>query len=99
MATILNRMERGSTNLATNIRSVVENKSQFFISLKEYLLFPIRAGFYGFALVSSVILMLKFLSFLWGFKEAFNLDLMDIMLSSLGFFLMFLIYILKHFQK
>lgn len=97
MATIINTMERRSTNLAKNPRSMVENKSEFFISLKKYLLFPIGAGFYGFALVSSVILMLKLLSFLWGFKEAFNLDLMDLMLSSLGFFLMFLIDILKRF--
>ena len=83
---------------STNDENVVESKSQFFISLKKYLIFPIKAGFYGFALVFSIILFLKLLSFLFGINEVFKLDLMDVMLSSVGFFLMFLIYILKNFH-
>lgn len=83
---------------STNDENVVENKSQFFISLKKYLLFPIKAGFYGFALVFSIILLLKLLSFIFGINDVFNLDLMDVMLSSVGFFLMFLIYVLKNFH-
>jgi len=83
---------------STNDENVVESKSQFFISLKKYLIFPIKAGFYGFALVFSIILFLKLLSFLFGINEVFTLDLMDVMLSSVGFFLMFLIYILKNFH-
>lgn len=81
-----------------NTENVVANKSQFIIGLKKYLIFPIRAGLYGFTLVFSVILVLKLLSFLFGINEAFNLDLMDVMLSSVGFFLMFLIYVLKNFH-
>jgi hypothetical protein len=83
---------------SANTENVVENKSQFIIGLKKYLFFPIRAGLYGFTLVFSVILILKLLSFLFGINEAFNLDLMDVMLSSVGFFLMFLIYVLKNFH-
>ena len=83
---------------STNDENVVESKSQFFISLKKYLIFPIKAGFYGFALVFSIILFLKLISFLLGINEVFKLDLMDVMLSSVGFFLMFLIYILKSFH-
>jgi len=83
---------------STNDENVVESKSQFFISLKKYLIFPIKAGFYGFALVFSIILFLKLISFLFGINEVFTLDLMDVMLSSVGFFLMFLIYILKNFH-
>lgn len=83
---------------STNDENVDESKSQFFISLKKYLIFPLKAGFYGFALVFSIILFLKLLSFLFGINEAFNLDLMDVMLSSVGFFLMFLIYALKNFH-
>lgn len=83
---------------STNDEDIVEGKSQFFISLKKYLIFPIKAGFYGFSLVFSIILFLKLLTFLFGVNEVFNLDLMDVMLSSVGFFLMFLIYILKNFH-
>jgi hypothetical protein len=82
-----------------NTENVVANKSQIIIGLKKYLIFPIRAGLYGFTLVFSVILVLKLLSFLFGINEAFNLDLMDVMLSSVGFFLMFLIYVLKNFHQ
>lgn len=83
---------------SANDGDVVESKSQFFSSLKKYLIFPIKAGFYGFSLVFFIIFFLKLLSFLFGVNEAFNLDLMDVMLSSVGFFLMFLIYILKNFH-
>jgi len=83
---------------STNDENVVESKSQFFISLKKYLIFPIKAGFYGFALVFSIILFLKLISFLLGINEVFKLDLIDVMISSVGFFLMFLIYILKNFH-
>jgi hypothetical protein len=83
---------------SANTENEVENKSQFIIGLKKYLFLPIRAGLYGFTLVFSVILILKLLSFLFGINEAFNLDLMDVMLSSVGFFLMFLIYVLKNFH-
>lgn len=83
---------------STNDEDIVEGKSQFLISLKKYLIFPIKAGFYGFSLVFSIILFLKLLTFLFGVNEVFNLDLMDVMLSSVGFFLMFLIYILKNFH-
>jgi hypothetical protein len=76
---------------STNHKNVVENKSQFLISLKKYLISPIEAGFYGFALVFSVILTLKLLLFLFRINQVFNLEIMDIMLSSVGFFLMYLI--------
>ena len=81
---------------STYDENIVENKSHFFISFKKYLIFPIEAGFYGFALVFSVILMLKLLSFLLGFNEVFNLEFIAVIFSSFGFFLMFLIDILKN---
>lgn len=83
---------------STDNDGIVENKSQFFIGLKKYIIFPIKAGLYGFTLVFTVILLVKLLSFLLGINEIFNLDLMDVMLSSVGFFFMFLIYILKNFH-
>ena len=81
---------------STNQADVVENKSQFSISLTKHLISPIVNGFYGFALVFSGILMLKLISFLYWFKEVFNLELMDVMLSSAGFFFIFIINILKN---
>jgi hypothetical protein len=99
MATVFNTMEKRTTNPSARCGNVVESKSQFIIGLKKYLLFPIEAGCYGFYLVFSVILVSKLICFLLGFNVRFNLDLMDVILSLVGFFLMFLIDILKRFQK
>lgn len=99
MATIINSMEKRAKNPTASTGNVVESKSQFIIGLKKYLLFPIEAGCYGFYLVFSVILVSKLICLLLGFNDGFNLDLMDVILSLVGFFLMFLIDILKHFQE
>jgi hypothetical protein len=77
---------------------IVESKSQLAMGLRKYIILPIKAGFYGFTLVFSVILFVKLLSFLLGINDVFNLDLMDVILAFVGFFFMFLIYLLKNFQ-
>ena len=77
---------------------MIEVKSQFVLGLKKYIVRPIKAGLYGFTLVFIVIISVKLLSFLLGINEVFNLDLIDVMLSSVGFFFMSLIYILKNFH-
>jgi hypothetical protein len=81
---------------SANQENVIKDKSQFFIKLTKYLASPIVAGFYGFALVFSVNLILKLLSFLLGINKPFNLDLIDVMISSIGFLLMFLINFRKN---
>ena len=83
---------------STKNETIAEGKSQFIIGLMKYVLRPIKAGIYGFALVFSVILLVKLLSVILGINATFNLDLMDFMLSSVGFFFMFLIYLLKNFH-
>jgi hypothetical protein len=77
---------------------IVESRPQLSMSLRKYILLPLKAGFYGFTLVFSVILFVKLLSFLLGINDVFNLDLMDVILASVGFFFMFLIYLLKNFH-
>ena len=84
---------------SANQENVVENKSQLFIRLAKYLTSPIVAGFYGFALVFSVNLILKLLSFLLGINKPFQLDLIDVMISSIGFLLMFLINIRRNLHQ
>lgn len=78
--------------------TIFENKSQFLSGVKKYIVYPIKSGLYGFTLVFTIILIVKLFSFLIGTDEIFNLDLMDVMLSSMGFFFMSLIHILKNFN-
>ncbi len=78
-----------------NNSGVVENKSQLFYLLKKYVLLPLKEGLYGFLIVFGVIVLVKLLSFLLGINESFSFDLMDVLLSAVGFFFMFLVYFLK----
>lgn len=78
-----------------NNSRVVENKSQLFQLLKKYVLLPLKEGLYGFIIVFAVIAMVKLLSFLLGINDSFNFDLMDVLLSAVGFFFLFLVYFLK----
>ena len=80
----------------TSDEYVVENKSQYLISFKKYLIMPIVAGLKGFCLIFSLMLILKLLSFLMISNEGFNLDLLDLMYGITGFTLMFLVNFLKN---
>lgn len=75
----------------------IKGKS-FLEFLKKFLYIPIKGGSTGFVLVLSVIILIKLLSFMVGINAVFQVDFMDVMLSSVGFFFMFLIYILKNFH-
>jgi hypothetical protein len=96
MPTIINTFEKRTGDSNTDTVDPDRKKSIFFIHLKKYLLFPIEAGLYGFYLVFTVVLLLKLVTYILGFHEAFQFDLIDFMLSLIGFFLMFLVDILKN---
>ena len=101
MATIINTLEKRTTDSNTDLVNSDQKESNFFSHLKKYLLFPIEAGLYGFYLVFTVVLLLKLITYILGFHEAFQFDLMDFMLSLVGFFLMFLVDLIKnlHYHK
>ena len=101
MPTIINTLGKRTTTSNTNMVDPDQKKSIFFIHLKKYLLFPIEAGLYGFYLVFSVVLLLKLVTYMLGYHKAFHFDLLDFMLSIIGFFLMFLVDLLKnlHYHK
>ncbi len=81
--------------LKNNGGNLVENKRGIYYMLKKYVFNPLRDGFFGFSLVFAVIFLVKLLSFLLGLNDSFNFDLVDVLLSSVGFFFMFLVYFLK----
>lgn len=83
---------------STNDENIEGNKSQFLFGLTKYILRPVKSGLYGFTLVFVVILFVKVLSFTLGINTVFYLDLMDVLLASVGFFFMLLIHILKGFH-
>lgn len=98
MSAIINTLEKRITDSNTDTVNSVKNKSKVYTYIKKYLLFPIEAGLYGFYLVFTIILLLKLVTYILGFHEAFQFDLMDFLLSLVGFILLFLVDLIKNLQ-
>ena len=67
--------------------------------LQALLFKPISTGLVGFAGFFTVVLISKYLGVLVGTIKRWNVDISDVTLSLLGFFLMFLISFLTSLQK
>ncbi len=66
--------------------------------LLKFLWLPFKSGLGGFATFFSVLLFTKFFAYLIGAQDTFEIDFGDILLSSIGFVLMFLIKFLENFR-
>ncbi len=66
--------------------------------LVNYFLKPVRSGLFGFSAFFTVLLISKYLGFLIGSLQSFVVDIEDVTLSLLGFFLVFLIKFLENFK-
>lgn len=67
--------------------------------LKNFIFKPIKSGFLGFASFLIVLLITKFISYVIGTIDQFNFELDDLILSSIGFVLLFLIRFLENFSE
>lgn len=84
-----------------NSRSVLilneaKNKVQKF--LMNFVVKPIFSGVLGFLLFMLVIATTKYLGCCVGTIDKFSFDFDDVILSALGFFLVFLIRLLENFR-
>jgi len=73
-------------------------KKQFEI-LKEYFLLPAWGGLLGFALFFSLLILLKIFSYIIESQSDLTVDLTDILISFIGFILLFSVRFLEKFQK
>lgn len=78
--------------------SVVEKKNNkmFF---KSFLVLPFANGLLGFTLFFTILFLTKSFSSLIGSIEVFTIDIEDVVLSSIGFILLFLIKFLENFAE
>jgi hypothetical protein len=74
----------------------IENLSSSVI--KNYILKPIKAGILGFTSFLVVLILTKLISVIIGTVTSFQLEMDDILLSSIGFILLFLIRFLENFR-
>lgn len=65
----------------------------------NYVFNPIRSGLFGFAAFFSILLVTKLISYWIGTTSEFVVDIDDVLLSSIGFILVFLIKFLENFNN
>ncbi len=65
----------------------------------KYVFSPLKGGIGGFAIFFSILIFTKLLAYFIGVQNIFNIDFSDVLLSTIGFVLVFLIKFLENFQK
>jgi hypothetical protein len=75
---------------------VINLKSPFLL---KYIFYPIRAGLFGFSLFFTTIFISKYLGYIVKNSPEFIIDISDVLLSLLGFILLWLIKFLESFKS
>jgi len=75
----------------TTTVSKTKNFTKFKTNFNKYFFQPMLSAIMGFLLFLTIIILVKFLSYSFGFQKALDFDVYDIYLSGLGFFLAYLI--------
>ena len=66
---------------------------------RDYVFIPIKSGIFGFATFFTILVITKLLSYGIGTAEYFLIDAYDVLLSGIGFILVFLIRFLENFKE
>ena len=85
--------------LIDDAREEKGNQYRTVFSIKNYLIVPLKAGVFGFAIFITILLMVKLFSYIIGTYDYFAIELSDIELSVIGFVLLFLIRFLENFKE
>lgn len=87
--------------IATNqVKARAQKKqNQIIVKLRHFLLEPVSAGLFGFALFFSILLITKLAATFIGTFPSFQVDFGDVTLSLIGFLLMFLIKLLENINS
>lgn len=88
-------METITHSTAIDIKKIQTAKKK----LKDYFIKPLKAGFYGFITILLVLFIINLFSFLFGSTEHFGMDILDILLASVGFILQLTATLFKSFVR
>ncbi len=79
---------------------ITEKTKDSSISLfKTFFIEPISNGLFGFALFFSILLLTKGLASFLNIQKGFSIDFDDVILSLIGFILLFLIKLLENIGR
>jgi hypothetical protein len=87
-------------NIAVSVtknESVLKNQNGGL--LRNYVLNPIKSGLFGFAAFFTILLVTKLFSYWIGTYSELVVDIDDVLLSIIGFILVFLIKFLENFKQ
>ena len=71
----------------------------FYSIITDYLFKPSISGLFGFSMFLTIIVISKFIGYLFSNVSSFQIDSQDINISLLGFLLLFLVDLLKNIHK
>jgi|GEM_PF-813242 len=85
----------------SSVQSKVQSEVRIDIKhpfLLKFIFYPIRAGLFGFAMFFTTIFVSKYIGYLVKNSPEFYIDINDVVLSLLGFVLLWLIKFLENFK-
>ena len=81
-----------------NTKTIAAKKSNLGELTFKYFLNPVKAGIAGFSTFFMLLLFTKFVGYVVGISTIFNVSMNDVLLSLIGFSLIFSIKILENFK-
>jgi hypothetical protein len=67
--------------------------------LTNHIIKPLKSGFLGFTTIMMIIFFINLISYMIGSNEKFGLDVLDLLLAGVGFFLQMTSTLLKSFIR
>ncbi|MGE5400245.1 MAG: hypothetical protein ACM3S2_07565 [Ignavibacteriales bacterium] len=86
-------------DISTTETTAEDQDRKKLVNFRSYILNPIKGGIFGFATFFTLLLGIKYFSYFIGSQPKFYVDITDVILSLLGFLLVFLIKFLENFQE
>jgi hypothetical protein len=75
----------------TKIRVEKQNKNNFVLFIKKYLIKPVTGGILGYLGFFTLLMLSKYLGYLIGNRASFQIDITDLLISLMGFAFIFII--------
>lgn len=85
---------------ATNsTEAVLQGKTSGKGFVKNYILKPLFSGFVGFTIFFAILIITKTFAYSLGIRETLSIGVNDLILSSIGFVLLFVIRIVNRIKS
>ncbi len=84
---------------AVSKKQVAKKEKALNELISKFVFSPLKAGIGGFAAFFTILILTKLFAYLMGIQNIFEVDVYDLLLSTIGFILSFLIRFLENFKE